>query len=110
MWRDIVSTISIISGLLILTLAVYGMLKMPDIYTRLHAASKAAFLGILPFLLAASLSGEPATITRSLLIALFLLLTTPVSAHVIGQTAYLASKRVETAELIDNIEQERPNA
>lgn len=101
MWRDIVSGVLIIFGLGILSLSVYGMVKMPDVYTRIHAASKAAFLGIVPFLVAASLGGQPAMITRSLLIALFLLLTTPVSAHIIGQAAYLTAEPMETAGAID---------
>lgn len=101
MWRDILSAVLIIFGLGVLTLSVYGMLTMPDVYTRIHAASKAAFLGIVPFLIAASLGGEPAMITRSLLIALFLLLTTPVSAHVIGQAAYLTDEPMETEGAFD---------
>ena len=64
MWRDVLTAILVIGGLLMLTLAVLGVVKMPDVYTRLHVASKAAVLGLLPFLLAAALVGERATITR----------------------------------------------
>lgn len=101
MWRDVLTTILVIGGLIILTLAVFGVLKMPDVYTRLHAASKAAVLGILPFLLAAALAGELATITRAVLIALFLLLTTPVAAHVIAQAAYLTGEEMLTPGAFD---------
>lgn len=107
MWRDIVSAVLIIFGLSILSLSVYGMVKMPDVYTRIHAASKAAFLGIVPFLLAASLGGQPAMLTRSLLILLFLLLTTPISAHIIGQAAYLTAEPMETAGAIDESDEDR---
>ena len=91
----------IILGLLILSIAIYGMLRMPDLYTRLHAASKAAFLGVIPFLVAAATTGEPAIIYRALLIGVFLLLTTPVAAHVIGHTAYLKGEPMETPGAID---------
>jgi multicomponent Na+:H+ antiporter subunit G len=101
MWREIVAGILIILGLAILTIAIYGMLRMPDLYTRLHAASKAAFLGVIPFLLAAATTGEPAIIARSLLIGVFLLLTTPVAAHVIGQAAYRTDEPMETPGAVD---------
>ena len=107
MWRDIVSGVLIIFGLSLLSLSVYGMVKMPDVYTRIHAASKAAFLGIMPFLLAAGLDGQPAMITRALLIALFLLLTTPISAHIIGQAAYLTAEPMETPGAIDESGRDR---
>ena len=113
-WRDILSTILIVFGLLILSLSVYGMIKMPDIYTRIHAASKAAFLGIIPFLIAASLGGDRAMITRSILIGLFLLLTTPISGHIIGQAAYLTNEPMETEGAFDEsgkcLPQETPKA
>lgn len=101
MWRDILSTVLIIFGLGVLTLSVYGMLKMPDVYTRIHAASKAAFLGITPFLIAACLTGNTAMITRAILIGLFLLLTTPISGHIIGQAAYLTNEPMETEGAFD---------
>jgi multicomponent Na+:H+ antiporter subunit G len=101
MWRDVLTTILVIGGLIILTLAVFGVVKMPDVYTRLHAASKAAVLGTLPFLLAAAFAGDLATITRAILIALFLLLTTPVAAHVIAQAAYLTGEEMRTPGAFD---------
>lgn len=79
----------VIGGLLILTLAVYGMFRMPDLYTRLHAVSKSVFLGVIPLLLAAALTGDGAIIARAVLIGAFLLLTTPVSSHVIARAGYL---------------------
>lgn len=101
MVRDILTVVLVIGGLIILTLAVYGVVTMPDIYTRLHAASKAAVLGIVPFLLAAAIVGDLATITRATLIALFLLLTTPVAAHVIAQAAYLTGEEMRTPGAFD---------
>jgi len=106
MWRDILSGALIVVGLLIISLSVYGMLMMPDIYTSIHAASKAAILGLMPFLLAAMLTGNPAMITRALLIAVFLILTTPISAHIIGQAAYLTHEPMETEGAINESGQE----
>jgi len=78
----------LLAGLAIMTVAVYGVVRLPDVYGQLHAASKAAFLGVVALLAAASLSGEGGVITRAVLIIVLLTLTTPVSSHVIAQAAF----------------------
>ncbi|CAA9541876.1 MAG: Na(+) H(+) antiporter subunit G [uncultured Thermomicrobiales bacterium] len=96
-----VADVLVIVGLLILSIAIYGMVRMPDLYTRLHAASKAAFLGILPLLFVAATTGGPASRFRAFLIAVCLLLTTPVAAHAIAQAAYRTREPLETPGAVD---------
>jgi multicomponent Na+:H+ antiporter subunit G len=84
-------------GVLVMTVGVYGMIRMPDTFMRLHAASKVVFLGLIPLLLASTVTGNPDIILRVILIAVFLLLTTPVSGHVIGRAAYLRGERMEVS-------------
>jgi multicomponent Na+:H+ antiporter subunit G len=78
----------ILGALLMLTVALYGVFRMPDIYTRLHAASKIAVFGIAPLLMALMLSGDASFISRALLIGAFIVFTTPVSAHSIARAAF----------------------
>lgn len=65
-----------------------GLARLPDFYTRLHGPTKATTLGVGGVLIASilhfSLMG-PALSLRELLIALFLFLTAPVSAHVLAK-------------------------
>jgi multicomponent Na+:H+ antiporter subunit G len=91
----------IVFGLLIMTVGVYGVVRFPDVYTQLHAASKAAFLGVLALLVAASLTGDGGIIARSALIAVLLVLTTPVGAHAVAQAAFLRGERMRTPGAID---------
>ena len=91
----------VLLGVLVMTLGVYGMVRLPDAYTRLHAAGKAVFLGVMPLLLSSALTGDPGVILRVMLIAFFLLVTTPVSAHVIGRAAYLKGEKMNTPEAMD---------
>jgi multicomponent Na+:H+ antiporter subunit G len=70
------------------TLGVVGLFRMPDVYTQLHAASKAVVLGIVAFLVASLAAGNGAIAGRAALIAAFLLLTTPVAAHAIARAAH----------------------
>lgn len=74
----------VLLGLVILTLALWGVLRMPDLYTSLHAASKGAALGLAPILIAAGIDNRT-ILLRGLLVLGFLLLTTPVSSHAIAR-------------------------
>lgn len=68
----------------------FGLLRLPDFYTRLHAPTKATTLGLAGLLIASMIhffvSGQ-GVIVHELLITLFLLITAPVSAHMIAKTA-----------------------
>lgn len=74
-------------GVVVMTIGVIGMIRMPDVYTKLHAASKSVFLGVVSLLIAVSASGDPAIIARAVLIALLLVVTTPVAAYEIARAA-----------------------
>ena len=91
----------VVLGILVMTLGVYGVVRMPDTYTRLHVASKMVFLGAMPLLLASALTGGQEVTLRVILIAFFILLTTPVSAHVVGRAAYLRGEKIKAPEPVD---------
>ena len=69
---------------------------MPDAYTQLHAASKAVVLGVVAFLAASLAAGDGAIAARAVLIAIFLLLTTPVGAHAIARAAHARGEPMRT--------------
>lgn len=94
----------VILGLVIMTIGVYGVIRFPDVYTRLHPASKSVFLGVIAFLGASGFSGDPAIILRAVLIAGFLLFTTPVAAHVVAQAAFRKGQPMNTPGAIDESE------
>ncbi len=72
-------------------LAAVGLLRMPDVFTRMQASTKASTLGLGCLLLGAALQlGDFASFIRVISIGAFILLTTPVAAHVIARAAYLA--------------------
>lgn len=78
----------VLFGTFVVTLAVYGMVRMPDIYIRLHAAAKAVYLGVIAILLASFGSGDPAMMLRTGLIAALLVATTTVASHAIARSAW----------------------
>lgn len=91
----------VLLALAVISIGVYGLRRMPDVYTQLHATSKAVFLGVIAVLAAVALGGDLATVSRAVLIGMALLLTTPVSAHVIARAAYELGEPMATPGAID---------
>jgi multicomponent Na+:H+ antiporter subunit G len=72
-------------------LAALGVLRMPDVFTRMQASTKASTLGLGCLLIGAALQlGDLGSIIRIVSVGAFTLLTTPVSAHVIARASYQA--------------------
>lgn len=79
----------LIAGSLFGALAGLGVLRLPDLYTRMHAASKAGAVGAGFILLAVALAGFDGPVAlRATLGILFLLLTTPIAAHLLARAAF----------------------
>ncbi len=91
----------VVLGVGIMSIGVFGVIRMPDVYTGIHAASKSVFLGVISFVVASLITGDAATIARVLLIGALLLMTTPVSAHVIARAAYLERERMRSPGAVD---------
>ena len=100
-WLRLFADGLVLLGLFIMTLAVIGLFRMPDIYTQLHAASKAVVVGVIPILLSVVFIGDPVISARTFLIACFILLTTPVAAHAIGRAAYLRREPMRGPDALD---------
>lgn len=76
-------------GTLFILLAAIGLIRMPDLYLRMSVTTKAATLGVGMILIGLALYYmETSITTRVIAIIVFLLLTAPISAHVIGRAAY----------------------
>jgi multicomponent Na+:H+ antiporter subunit G len=87
---DLIASIAIVLGTLLGVLSAVGILRMPDVYIRLQVASKASSLGVALLMLGVAVHfSELGVSVRALLVVVFLFLTSPVAAHVIGRAAYL---------------------
>ncbi|WP_047986361.1 monovalent cation/H(+) antiporter subunit G [Ornithinibacillus californiensis] len=111
-WIELLANISIILLLLFgsfITLsASIGIIRFPDIYTRLHAATKASTLGVSSILIAAFifLYVKEDIVSGKLLIGiLFIMVTAPVSAHMIGRAAHNSGVKPLTKNRTDAYEE-----
>jgi multicomponent Na+:H+ antiporter subunit G len=86
---EILNAALIVLGGLFMLLAGVGVARMPDMFMRMQAATKAATLGVGCMLLAVALHfGDLGVATRALLVTAFVFLTAPVAAHVMARAAY----------------------
>lgn len=88
---NVIISILLISGTFFLLSGAIGVIRFPDIYTRLHAATKASTLGITGILIGAFLFlyVDQSIVSGKLLLAIiFTLLTVPVSGHMISRAAH----------------------
>jgi len=86
---EIVMAVLILLGGFFCFVAGLGVLRLPDVLIRMHASTKAGTLGSGLILVAVAIwFADTATTTRAVATILFLLITAPVAAHMIGRAAF----------------------
>jgi len=91
-------------GALFILLAAIGFVRMPDFFLRVSVTTKAATLGVGLVLCSAAVYFYNSSVTsRVLAIILFLLLTAPVAAHMIGRTAYFIGTKLWEESVMDDL-------
>lgn len=88
-WIDAVSAVFMVVGALMSLGAAIGLLRFPDLLSRMHAATKPQVLGLFLLLAAIGLQMRTWWVWPVLVVAwIFQLLTVPVSAHMVGRAGY----------------------
>jgi multicomponent Na+:H+ antiporter subunit G len=89
MIREIMVSLFLLMGGILSLIAVAGVLRMPDIFTRMHAATKVGTVGVSSITIGLMIHfGSITVISRGILVIAFFLLTAPVAAHMIARAAY----------------------
>jgi multicomponent Na+:H+ antiporter subunit G len=102
--NDIITGTLMLVGAGFMLLAAVGVTRLPDLYIRMHAATKSGTLGVTSMMLAAAVHfGQFGVTTRVVLIILFLYLTAPVAAHMIGRAAYLVGVPTWEGSVVDDL-------
>lgn len=92
---DLVVGLLIIVGAAFSLVASVGINRFPDVYSRMHAASKAGTLGSGVILLALAVhADDAATVMRAIAGFVFLLLTAPIAAHLLAKASYEAGYKL----------------
>lgn len=86
---DLIIAVFLISGAAFMVLAALGILRLPDLPTRMHSSTKAGAMGAMLIMVGVVIGfAEWLALARGLAIVLFIMMTTPIAAHAIGRAGY----------------------
>ncbi|MBS9719863.1 monovalent cation/H(+) antiporter subunit G [Tianweitania sp. BSSL-BM11] len=113
-----VAAILLLVGSIFTLTAAIGLLRLPDVYSRMHAASKVGTLGSCVILLALAVVEADLTVATRVVAAItFFIITAPISAHLLARAALTAgyplwegSVRNETDKMTDIVRPRRADA
>lgn len=101
---DVLAAACLVTGSLLTLVAAVGILRFPDLLTRVHSATKPQVLGMLLVVLGLALRlRDPAALGILLLIALGQLLTSPVTSHMVGRASFRAGEVREDLLVVDEL-------
>lgn len=106
---DGVVVLLIFSGTALSLLSSFGIIRLPDVYTRAHAATKSATLGILCILLGAFIHfvfTHGVVSIRLLLGIVFVFLTAPVAGHLVIRAAHRSGVQLADKSVRDDLQQD----
>ncbi|PWS39007.1 hypothetical protein DFH01_07115 [Falsiroseomonas bella] len=99
---EILAAFLLIAGASVVALAALGVARLPDPFSRMHAAAKAGVGGAGLLLLGAGLAlGTPGAILTAIAAVAFLVLTAPIASHALGRAAYVAGAPLGAASVAD---------
>jgi multicomponent Na+:H+ antiporter subunit G len=101
---DVVAAVLLLSGVALALLSGIGMLRFPDVLTRMHAQTKPAVLGLLLVLAGTATATRDLGLSGTLLlVAAFQVITAPVGAHMLGRAAHRADQVDHTILVRDDL-------
>jgi multicomponent Na+:H+ antiporter subunit G len=103
---DVVSAVCMLGGALLALAAGIGVLRFPDLLSRMHAGTKPQVLGLILVLIGLSLRlRSGAAVWALVLVALLQMLTAPVAAHLVGRAGYRTGKVRRDLLVVDELTQ-----
>jgi multicomponent Na+:H+ antiporter subunit G len=96
--------ILILIGAVFVFIAAIGVVRLPDLFMRMHASTKSATLGAGCIMVGAALYfGDISISTRALAVVIFLFITAPIGAHMIARSAYFSGVPLWHGTLSDDL-------
>ena len=108
---DVVAAVCLIGGALLALAAGVGVLRFPDLLSRMHAGTKPQVLGLVLVLIGLSLRlRSGGAVWALVLVALFQMLTAPVAAHLVGRAGYRTGKVRRDLLVVDELTEAQERA
>lgn len=104
MMIEAVVAVFLLTGSLFMLLAAIGILRMPDLYMRIGTSTKASTLGLVCILTAVAIHfHEVGTAARAVATVVFIFLTAPIAAHMIGRAGYVVGVPLWERSIVDEL-------
>jgi len=84
---QLIAILAVVLGTAFSVLGVLGFIRLPDVYTRLHATGKVSIFGVV-LLLLATVALTPLELGKGLILIVLLVIGGPVTSHAIGSAAH----------------------
>jgi len=105
---EILGNILIGIGVLFVLFGTIGLVRLPDIYNRLQAATKCATMGTCSILLGVIVNrGISAVSMKALLCIIFILLTSPTAAHALARAAHISGVKLWNKSVCDKYAEDK---
>ncbi len=107
MVADLLVAACMIAGTFLMLITGIGLVRLPDVYCRMHAAGKAGTLGVALLILAPALHfavSDPFVTVRALAAIVFQMLTTPGATHLLAHACYVRGYPVHSGTQLDELE------
>ncbi len=105
---EYVIAILLITGSIFVLVAAIGVLRLPDLLMKMHASTKAGTLGAGLILVAVAFAfGDTGVASRAIATIIFLLITAPIAAHMIGRAAYYVGIPLWKGTIMDELKSYR---
>jgi multicomponent Na+:H+ antiporter subunit G len=101
---DTIVSFLLLTGVSLSLLAGIGLQRFPDVFARMHAATKPATLGLVLILVAAALRlSDGGDVVKLLVIAAAQFITAPLGAHMVGRAAHRAGDQTAPETSVDEL-------
>ena len=105
--REILSHIFLFIGFLFDILGCIGLIRLPDVYLRLMAATKCVTLGTGLILLSVIMVGSPSVIAKAVLVLLFIAVTSPTAAHALARASSISGIKMWEGTVCDKFTEDK---
>ncbi|GAB2733593.1 hypothetical protein GCM10027174_02870 [Salinifilum aidingensis] len=102
-WLDVLSAVCLLSGALSCLLGAVGVVRFPDVAARLQAATKPQTLGLLLILVGTAVRLEFVYASGLILVGLFQMLISPITAQLVGRAGYRADSLDRSTLRVDDL-------
>ena len=103
--QEAISAVLMLVGALLMLIGAIGILRLPDLYMRVSASTKASTLGVGFTLLSLAIHFNELGITsRALATIGFVIITAPVAAHLISRAAYMVGAPLWKGTIVDELQ------